>query len=180
MTPATSLEALRVLGWSVEPASEPVALPDAIRRRYPRLPQEVVDLVTGLQACRNVDDDAWLLTAADFADANPDGFAWNAYETMALEEADDDAARAAITAFWDAHFPLLLAVHSDYDYFAVSLAPASFGAIVHGHAPEWEQTSQVAASLAAFVDALAQAARCADPPYPVSLLLRTSQAIGEQ
>lgn len=89
---------------------------------------------------------------------------------MALEAADDEAERTAITAFWDAHFPLLLAVHSDYDYFAVRVGGEAHGAVVHGCAPEWEQPTEVAPTLATFLAALATAAASAEPPYPYSLL----------
>jgi hypothetical protein len=171
-TMLTSLEALRTRGWLVEPASERRSLPAAIHSRYPELPQDVAELVTRVESCRSAEGDAWLITAVDFARVSPDGFEWNACEQMALEAADDEAERAAIVAFWDAHFPLLLAVHSDYDYFAVCVGGEAHGAVVHGCAPEWEQSTEVAPTLAAFLAALATAAAGDEPPYPYSLLFR--------
>ena len=90
---------------------------------------------------------------------------------MSLEGLDDPQARAEITAFWNSHFPIMLAVHSDYDYLAVRLTPEAFGTIVHGFAPEWEQPAPVGASFNVFLEAFAATAKAATPEWPLSLFL---------
>lgn len=95
---------------------------------------------------------------------------WNEYEHMTLETynegermgfkkyAEDPAYREGTKAFWDSHFPFMLAVHSDYDYLAVRLTPKGFGSVVHGHSPSWEEPQPVADSFGAFLQAFVIAA----------------------
>jgi hypothetical protein len=91
---------------------------------------------------------------------------------MALETYDDDPVyRAGIKAFWDSHFPFMLAVHSDYDYLAIRLTPDGFGNVVHGYAPEWEEPSPIAVSFAAFLEAFTAAAAMPQAEYPLDVFL---------
>src|SRR5688572_16482461 len=131
------LQILRRRGWSVRPAARArKLLAAAIAKRYPRLPADVEAFLSGLEICVSPNEKAWFLTATDFARKRGSGFSWNAIELMMLEDAEGDPlAQAQIRSFWDDHLPVMLAVHSDYDYLAVRL---SDGAVVHGFAPEWE------------------------------------------
>lgn len=147
------LTTLRRRGWKVSRVSRPrKLLPPAVSARYPRVPAGVLRLLSALEACCSPKETVWFLTAKDYARTGDAGFRWNEFEIMSLDSADGDPElEAEIRSFWDGHFPVMLAVHSDYDYLAVRL---SDGAVVHGYAPEWESPGEVAASFAALLIAL--------------------------
>jgi hypothetical protein len=90
---------------------------------------------------------------------------------MALETYDDPIYRAGIKAFWDSHFPFMLAVYSDYDYLAIRLTSEGFGSVVHGYAPDWEEPSPIADSFAAFLEAFTIAAAMPQAEYRLDVFL---------
>ena len=168
------IDALRKRGWVIRESANPTPLlPDELRSRYPAVPVAVTDFLERLEVCQNAEEDVWFLTAADFRRTDADeGFRWNEYEHMALDSSDGDhAARAAIRAFWNDHLPIMLAVHSDYDYLAVRVSGPNAGAIVHGFAPDWEEPAQVARSFEGLLQALTAEAVSRDPEYPFSVFL---------
>jgi hypothetical protein len=143
------LDALRHRGWAVRLASGSRKLSSAVATRYPAIPADVEGFLSVLRLCRSPKKTAWFLTVDDYARKRGSGFRWNEIEIMSLEAAEDDlTTQAQIRSLWDGHFPVMLAVHSDYDYLAVRM---SDGAIVHGFAPEWEAPSKVAPSFAALL-----------------------------
>ena len=167
------LEALRKRGWTVRERNGSIPLlPDALKARFPFVPSAVTDFLERIEVCCNADENVWFLTAEDFRKTDEDGFRWNEYELMALEgdEGNRDA-QAATRAFWNEHLPIMLAVHSDYDYIAVRVAEPNAGSIVHGFAPEWEEPSPVARSFAVFLESLAAEASSSNPEYPYSAFL---------
>ncbi len=132
------------------------------------VPDDVTDFLGQLEVCCSADETAWFLTAADFGRTSGEGFRWNEYELMAIEAAEGDPALVSdITAFWDHYFPVMLAVHSDYDYLAVRLDD---GSVVHGCAPEWEDPTPVAGSFAEFLH-MFEAQAAGDAQYPLRLFL---------
>lgn len=163
------LQILRRRGWTVKLVSGArKLLPAAIAKRYPAIPADVEAFLAGLAACVSPNESSWFLTATDYARKLGSGFRWNEIELMMLEGAEGDPARQAeVRAFWDGHFPIMLAVHSDYDFLAVRL---SDGAVVHGYAPEWE-SSQVARSFTALLTALATEADTQRDRWPWTLFV---------
>jgi hypothetical protein len=161
--------ALEKKGWNIRrsPAAEPL-LPPPLRARYPRLPADLIGFLEVLESCVNSEENVWLLCPGDYrTDPGPEAFRWNEFELMSLEARDDPEKQKEIRRFWDLHFPFMLAVHSDYDYLAVSLAPETYGQIVHGCGPEFEEISTVAASFAAFLSLLKDEAAGATDGYPL-------------
>lgn len=113
-----------------------------------------------------------MLTPAEFRKTDAEGFRWNEYELIALEGAEDDPGRQSeIRAFWNEHLPIMMAVHSDYDYLAVRLAQPDFGSIVHGFALEWETPSIISRSFDEFLSHFAEEAGSSEPAYPYDLFL---------
>lgn len=139
--------ALRERGWVIQ--HQPmVALPEAILSRYPALPAEVTRFLGSLAICHNPAQSVWFLTPEDYARTpNGEGFAW------------------------DEHFPILYAVHSDYDYLAVRLTAEGFGSIVHSFTPFWEEPTVLAPDFPTFLEVFATAAQAADPSWPYSIFL---------
>ena len=166
---AELLAALQEKGWSVRPnaATEPL-LPPPVQARYPRLPDELTSFLAALEACVNAEETVWFLCREDYRRADADAFRWNEFELMTLEGEEDVALQQQVRGFWDRHFPFMLAVHSDYDYLAVSLDEQSYGAIVHGCGPSFDETSLVAPSFAAFLPLLRETATGQRDEYPLS------------
>jgi len=137
----TALETLGALGWTVRTASEPHAVPTFIAERYPAIPPSLRSFLEHVETCERGDEQVWFLGAADYEGKSGSSFAWNAWEEMEREDADADEARA-ISAFWDAHLPILLSVQGDYSYLAVCVDRASpnYGRVVQGYAPEFRET----------------------------------------
>ena len=163
------IKVLRQRGWVVKSASDSrKLLPAAVAKRYQSIPAGVEEFLSSLQVCVSPHESAWFLTADDYARKRGSGFRWNEIELMMIEGAEGDRALAAeYRSFWDDHFPVMLAVHSDYDYLAVRI---SDGAVVHGYAPEWE-SSKVARSFAALLSALATEADTQCDRRPWSLFV---------
>jgi len=164
---------LRQRGWTVRlAASQQVLLPTTVATRYATLQQEILDFLAMAELCCNADETVWLFTAEDYAQTDADRFRWNECELMSLDAATDDPSwQAEITAFWDNHFPFMLAVHSDYDYLAVRI---SDGSVVHGCAPEWESPTQVTSSFGQFIKQFELEAISSIPRYPFSIFLGTA------
>jgi hypothetical protein len=169
---ADFLAALRQRGWTIQSAaSRDPLLPADLRQRYPRLPAEVTDFLESIESCVARDETVWFLCRADYRRTDGEGFRWNEFELITLEDQTAEA-QAQIRAFWDFHFPFMLAVHSDYDYLAVSLDDRSYGRIVHGCGPAFEDTSTVAPTFAQFLALFRDmAAGHGDEGYPLSCFL---------
>jgi hypothetical protein len=167
------LTELRKRGWTVKESVDVLALlPDQLRARYPAVPSAVEEFLTSLEVCHNAAEDAWVLTPAEFRKTDAEGFRWNEYELMALEAAEGEPDRQSeVRAFWDEHLPIMMAVHSDYDYLAVRLAQPNFGSIVQGYAPEWDNPSVVSPSFEEFLARLTVEAASPEPAYTYSLFL---------
>lgn len=164
------LQALAGRGWSIQRAAAPgLLLPPPVGQRYPRLPADLTAFLEGLEACVNAEETVWFLCPADYR-TGEESFRWSECELMSLESADPDA-QEQVRAFWNLHFPFMLAVHSDYDYLAVSLADGSYGQIVHGCGPAFEETSLVAPSFAQFLVQLREEAAGIRESYPLSCFL---------
>lgn len=139
-------------GWDVQLQTRPLPAPDEIRYRYKWLPNEVWGFIEETSAAVSPDGKAWIVTSADMASSNTEGFAWNQWELDTLAAAADDARWASsIRSFWDAHFPLILSVKSGYAYFAIEQHGLS---VVHGEEPEYDQISQISSSIVEFLNQL--------------------------
>ena len=159
-------DTLRERGWVIQ--HQPmVALPEAILSRYPTLPVEVTRFLGSLATGHNAAQSVWFLTPEDYARIpNGEEFAWNELELMNEREH-----MGGENAFWDEHFPILYAVHSDYDYLAVRLTAEGFGSIVHSFAPFWEEPTVLAPDFTTFLEVFATAAQTVDPSWPYSIFL---------
>jgi len=165
-------EALSARNWTVRHKLPPaLALPSVIVERYARLPADVSNFVCSLAECRNATGDAWLFGCDDYECVDADAFKWNEVELMSLGAVDGEVERKRIVDFWNGHFPFALAVHSDYDYLAVSVDEAHFGAVVHGYAPEFEACEVIAPSFSRFLAELAAQAGLSTPAWPYNLFL---------
>jgi hypothetical protein len=171
------LASLEKRGWRVDPRAVPgPLLSPHLLVRYPSLPADLVAFLSGLEVCCNRGEDIWFLTAADYARSTPETFRWNEFELMSLESAaeqGEDEQAANVRKFWDAHFPFMLAVHSDYDYLAVQVGDGEFkrGAVVHGNGDDFEEPGLIAPSFQRFLEVFKDAADSTDPDCPLDMFL---------
>jgi len=167
------LAALRKRGWVIRESTGAIPLlPDDVRARYPAVPPEVTRFLEQFDVAHNADENVWFLTPTDFRQSDPEGFQWNEYERMALEtEAGRPESQSAVRAFWNDHLPIMLAVHSDYDYLAVRVAGPDAGSVVHGSAPDWDDPSRVARSFEEFLRNFTAEAASSNAEFPYSLFL---------
>jgi hypothetical protein len=167
---AELLAVLQERGWRIQrSASGEPLLPPLVRQRYPRVPVELTGFLEAIESCTNAAEDVWFLCRADYHRTDDQGFRWNEFELMGLETGDTEG-QQQLRGFWDLHLPFMLAVHSDYDYLAVSLDERSYGQVVHGCGPEFEEASSVAPSFAQFLTLLREAAG-GGANYPLSYFL---------
>jgi hypothetical protein len=146
----------------VELATGTRSLPAEITKRYPSIPPLAVAFIEQIERCERGDETCWFLTAADFSGTADTAYAWNEWERMGLEDADEDYAKE-VRAFWDGHLPILSSVQGDYLFLAIDVDRASktFGAVVEAEALGFEDASVRAASFEQF---LKDIVACVDDP----------------
>lgn len=107
----------------------------------------------------NADQTRWFLSAADHDGTADSAFAWHALRDISQEAALDEAGRQAVLDFWQRHTLIYMSVAGEYEFLAIE---GDSGRIVHGIEPEFEDTREVAPSLAAlFEDMMAGRAAAA-------------------
>lgn len=178
------LDALRRHAWRVSaPVAEAPSIPAGITARHGALPEALVALISTYSTCADHTGQCWLVSTEDLckdetehvADAvvgDGEPFRHDEFERMSLDAANgDESWTASIRGFWDRHFPFLLSVHGEYQFFAMALEGDERGAIVYGYGPEFEAVEPVASSLDDFLEQVLHALASTDPPYPFSVAL---------
>ncbi|WMD21698.1 hypothetical protein RAS12_04795 [Achromobacter seleniivolatilans] len=97
----------------------------------------------------NANQTRWFLSAADHDGTADCAFPWYTLRDISLEAALDDAGRQAVLDFWQQHTPIYMSVAGEYEFLAIE---RDSGRIVHGIEPEFEDTRDVASSLAALFE----------------------------
>lgn len=129
----SSLEALRQQGWIIEENDTAAfSLPEQLKIRYPILPLELTEFLSGLAVCSNAEPTAWFLCQADFEGQAASAWRWNEFELMLLESAEMEQEKIKIVQFWETHFPILLSVSTGYAYFVVCVGSEKNGQVVQG------------------------------------------------
>lgn len=118
-------------------------LPQRVLARYPWLPDDYLDFVTGLEECASRDETRWILAPSDFDIGIDHAFTHDAWETIGIDAAEGDLELiSSITAFWDAHIPIFFDVSDGYAYHAIRVSDRS-GVVVAGREPEFEDSSEI-------------------------------------
>jgi hypothetical protein len=165
MNRAAIITHLREQGWTVEAQEgQSFRLPATIAARYPRLPDSLVEFLSGLKQCADASKTTWFLCQSDYEGTSGSAFRWDEWERLSLDAARGDAGYISeIRAFWDSHFPVLFSVHSGYAFHAVCTASGRFGQVVEGHEPEFEEVLPIADSFESFITAFTHADRNTEP-----------------
>jgi hypothetical protein len=155
MIPASTkseIARLRGLDWQCIEVDQKREFPEHIRKRYKCIPREYIEFVESLMECTNTTNTQWFLSLDDFAGTSGYAFAWDEWERMSLESAEEDPELIrSIREFWDAHLPIHFDVSDGYAYHAIRL---SDGVVVAGREPEFEETEEVASSFLDFLAAV--------------------------
>lgn len=139
-------------GWKVELAtSGNVELAEAFRRRYASIPESYMMFLRRVASCANANDTVWFLCAGDYNGTSQSAWAWNEFEKMGLEAAEDEKESARLVEFWSSHLPFMYSVGGDYAYLGFRMTGPSFGSVVDGYDIELTTVSDVAASFEDFV-----------------------------
>ena len=168
----TLLEALKVRRWNISLSNfDSAPLPNALAIQYAALPTSFIQWLGVFDLCVNEAQTSWFLSRQDYFGSAEAEFRWNEIQFLSLEACETQDERKKVTTFWKEHFPIALAVHSSYDYLAISLAASNFGAVVHGSAPEWESPSTISSSFNEFLVQFESAARSKSAGWPYVLFL---------
>src|SRR5690606_37808499 len=82
-------------------------LSQTITDRYPNLPKDYLTFLTDLEYCVTKDEKSWFNTIGDFNGTTGNGFRWNEFELMVLEDYEDETDEDAkiVIEFWNNHIP---------------------------------------------------------------------------
>ncbi len=110
-------------------------LPECINR-YGNIPTEYTRFLSGIRSCTNSDETVWMLGTEDFG-------------MQAAADAEDKEWETRIKDFWNHHLPFCLSVKGGYSYYAIRMED---GIVVRGAEPEFEDTTETAASFREFME----------------------------
>jgi hypothetical protein len=116
-------------------------LPQNITERY-IIPDEYKKFLRNVELCTNANENVWFLCTEDYFPKSEGTFRWNEFELISLEAANDDTELInEIKNYWDKHFPIIMSVEGDYEYYAINVGDEK---IVYGYEPEFEESEIVA------------------------------------
>lgn len=168
----TLIDTLKLRGWDIQLSNaECVSLPSELSLQYATLPESFLLWLGLFDFCGNATQTSWFLSRLDYSASTNAEFRWNEIQLMSLEACGTEVERNKVNTLWQSHFPIALAVQSNYDYLAISLAASCFGAVVHGSAPEWESPATISSSFSEFLVQFESAAVSTSPQWPYVLFL---------
>lgn len=155
--PRFSLEILRLrhAGWSCKWDDTRHDLPDAIYDRYPWIPEDYLDFITGLDRCASPDGTRWCMAPADFDETGRQEPRHDTWERAAITAADgDETLSKEARRFWDGHLPVFADVSGGHTFHAIRVFDRS-GKVVRGNASGFTETVVVADGFTGFLASLA-------------------------
>jgi hypothetical protein len=128
-------------GWKITLENNDIKnLPRNVFERY-NIPVEYKQFLGNVKNCVNADENVWFLCIEDYLPKSEDSFRWNEFELISLEAADDIELTNKIKNYWNKHFPIIMSVEGDYEYYAINVENKK---IVYGYEPEFEESKTVA------------------------------------
>ncbi len=141
------------IGFKVQKNSMDFKISQTLLKRYVNLPEEYLTFLKSFERVTNTSDTVWFISNDDFNESTKNDFKWNEFELMSLEwSEDDDEELISIRKFWKNHIPILISVKDVYQFWAISLTDDSYGEIVHGQEPVFEETTKVCANFNDLID----------------------------
>lgn len=113
----------------------------AFRSRINLVPKSYLKFLDNIDLCVNSDETVWFLSVKDFIENSDSTFRWNEFELQSRESSLGDMELVEeIDKFWIEHIPIAISVKGYYSYLGISISKNSFGKIVCGSEPEYEET----------------------------------------
>jgi hypothetical protein len=144
------LKAMKKAGWQVEmrpPELGQVTLPEAVRERFAKLPDDYLEFLAAVSRCSNPEGHGCFLCADDFSGHTEAWFQWDWIERAFPPDSERRDDGIVWQRFWREHLPIFYSMDTEYDYLALSFAEAEqSGSVLHGFAPEFELPDKVADS----------------------------------
>ena len=139
--------------WKTARNDKPTAFPDKINQRYPMAAKsDYLQFINYFSECYTKDEQSWFLCEQEYRkETNLTEYDWNFCELLTLEAVEDDTERKSTIDWWDNHIPILFSVRDGYSHFSISLEEDSFGQIVEGYEPMFEDTVVIADDLDGFL-----------------------------
>lgn len=145
------MKLLKATGWQIQEATVINEIPTSITERYKYLPKEYLQIIHGIKSCIAPDQKSWMLCGSDYWENTDLAFCWNEFEIQSLKAAESDKKwMAEIVNFWDKNFPIYISVRDGYEYAAISIEDSTFGKIVTGFEPEYEEIRIIANNIEEF------------------------------
>ena len=140
-------------GWITKRNESASAFPDNIVQRFPHsLDTQYYEFICYFSECYTVDEQSWFLCETEYTkEADDTELGWNVMESMSLEASEHEHESQSIKEWWDDHLPILLSTRDGYSHFSISLEKGSFGQVVEGYEPVFEDVVIIANSFVEFL-----------------------------
>ena len=141
--------------WIIERKVTPATLPEKVTQRYPLASKsDHFKFLSYFEKCLSENMQSWFLCENEYnKESTETEFGWNDMELMGLAAtADDDEEHESIKNWWDNYIPILFSTRDGYSHFSMSLQESSFGQIVEGYEPMFEDVLVVADSLSELLE----------------------------
>ncbi len=160
--------------WKINTYTNPLLVfeNERINQNLERLPNSFLYFLSYVQSAVNLGDSAWFLCKDDYNEKSDAAFKWNEFEKESLEAAKEfDDLYFEIKKFWDSHLPIMLSVKRGYSHISLSLCENSFGAVVLGDEPEYEEVEKITSSFDEFIEVIINHLEGKEINYNLSLFL---------
>ena len=141
--------------WTIEKNDTTAIFPEKIIQRYPMaVKSDYLQFLNFFKKCISDNKQSWFLCENEYnKESTETEFSWNDMELMGLESTqDDEEEHEKIKRWWNNYLPILFSTRDGYSHFSMSLQKNSFGQIVEGYEPMFEDVTIVANSLNEFLE----------------------------
>lgn len=143
-------------GWTVERRENTKAtFPEKVIKRYPLAQNcDYFKFINFFDKCLSADEQTWFLCEREYnKESTETEFGWNDMELMGLLATEDVKKEyKKIESWWNDYLPIVFSTRDGYSHFSISLCKESFGQIVEGYEPMFEDALVVANSLGEFLE----------------------------
>lgn len=141
--------------WTVERRNDTEAIfSEKVNERYPLAKKcDCFKFINFFDKCISADQQTWFLCEREYnKESTETEFGWNDMELMGLSATEDDQEEyEKIKSWWNDYLPIVFSTRDGYSHFSISLHKNSFGQIVEGYEPMFEDVLVVANSLEEFL-----------------------------
>ncbi len=132
--------------WIIEEAEESYKMPPGFAGKIPQWESTAV----GYNIISNREETVFLVVGESLQceETESQTFRWDTFKNISLEASEGDE-REAVTEWWKYHFPVLMIVSGEYEFYAADIRD---GSVVNGAEPMFEETTKTADSIDEFFE----------------------------